>query len=54
MSKDAVMKIVKKIGEQSKPIIATALIAGATRVINEMDDAASGSGLNQSPQSLLP
>jgi hypothetical protein len=52
MSKDAVMKIVKKISEQSKPIIATALIAGATRVINEMDNAASGSGLNQSPQIL--
>jgi hypothetical protein len=50
--KDVLIKIVKKIGDQSKPIIATGLIAGANRVINEIDNAASGSGVNQSPRIL--
>ncbi|WP_028394117.1 hypothetical protein [Bacillus cihuensis] len=37
MSKDALKIIVKKIRKQSEPIIATALINGATRVSNEMN-----------------
>lgn len=37
MSKDALKNIVKKIRKQSEPIIATALINGATRVSNEMN-----------------
>ncbi|QNG59762.1 hypothetical protein [Metabacillus idriensis] len=55
MSKDALKKTVKKIGEQSVPIIATALITGATRVSNEMNDAVSESvsDENQSPKVLL-
>ncbi|USK34640.1 hypothetical protein LIT25_04560 [Bacillus sp. F19] len=52
MSKDAFKKIVKKISEQSKPIITTALITGATRFINEMDVEVSGSDVNQSPRIL--
>lgn len=51
MSKDAFKNIVKKIWVQSEPIIATALITGATRVSNEMNDAVSD--VNQSPRILL-
>jgi hypothetical protein len=51
MSKDALKKIVKEIRKQSEPIIATALITGATRVSNEMNVAVSD--VNQSPRILL-
>ncbi|MGM0877056.1 MAG: hypothetical protein ACQEWV_20495 [Bacillota bacterium] len=51
MSKDALNKIVKKIRKQSEPIIATALINGATRVSNEMNVVVSD--VNQSPRILL-
>ncbi|MBD1379824.1 hypothetical protein [Metabacillus arenae] len=51
MSKDAFKKIVKNIRKQTEPIIATALINGATRVSNEMNDVVSDG--NQSPRILL-
>jgi hypothetical protein len=51
MSKDTLKEIVKKIRKQSEPIIATALVKGATQVSNEMNVAVSG--VNQSPRILL-